>query len=524
MNGHSSSSSVATLPTNYEYYTSGGVSSGLRADSESFTLNGKQITLFSGSLHYFRLPREYWADRLTKFRAAGLNTVQTYSPWNLHEPYPGQFDFESGYLNLRAFLEACKQADLFVVYRPGPYICAEWEMGGFPAWFLRDPNLRLRSNYKPYMEAVGRYFTKVLALIDEYQFTKGGPIIALQYENEFGGIHNDGDREYFTFMKNLIDSTGFKELLINCDPGNNAINAMPNLQKGDYDGKYWKTKELIEQFITERGLPKLAAPAVPAPPKSHAYGRVDVKDYIPFDQLLSQLKPIITDKPQHMELLDLGNSYGQHYGFINYRLANLTKFKHLKLKGGASDRGVVLIDGKQVGIVTNGNDYDLEVDPSQFANTSAHTLDIIVENTGRPNGGGVMNSARRGLNGDVTIDGKIGLKYQTYPLELKEKFIQQIHTLKGQPFVAGVDSPALYRMELSVKDSPVDTFLRLDGWTKGQVFVNGFNVGRHYSSVGPQRTLYIPAPLLKTGLNQIDVFELHSATNSVVFTDKPDLG
>ncbi|CAG2109956.1 unnamed protein product, partial [Medioppia subpectinata] len=236
------------LPTNYEYYTAGGIKSGLRADSEHFTLNGKQITLFSGSLHYFRLPHEYWKDRLLKFRAAGLNTywkdrllkfraaglntVQTYSPWNLHEETPGHWDFETGFLNLKGFLQAAKEADMFVVYRPGPYICAEWEMGGYPAWFLRDPHIRLRSNYKPYMEAVGRYFTKVLSLIDEYQFTKGGPVIAMQFENEFGGIHNADDKEYFQFMRTTIESHGFKELLINCDSGMNAANAMKTALPG----------------------------------------------------------------------------------------------------------------------------------------------------------------------------------------------------------------------------------------------------------------------------------------------------
>ena len=121
---------------------------------------------------------------------------------------------------------------MFVVYRPGPYICAEWELGGYPAWFLRDPNIRFRSNYKPYLEAVGKYYAKVLSLIDDYQFQKGGPIIALQFENEFGGIHSNDDKEYFEFMKNVIDSHGFKELLINCDPGSNAVEAMKHILPG----------------------------------------------------------------------------------------------------------------------------------------------------------------------------------------------------------------------------------------------------------------------------------------------------
>ncbi|CAG2180720.1 unnamed protein product, partial [Oppiella nova] len=187
--------------TNYEYYTSGGIKSGLRADSVDFTLNGKKITLFSGSLHYFRLPKDYWKDRLLKFRAAGLNTVQTYSPWNLHEETPDHWDFETGYLNLKDFLEAVKAADMFVMYRIGPYMCGEWDLGGYPSWLLRDPNMKFRSNYKPHLDATEKYYKKILDIINDYQFTKGGPIIAMQFENEFGGIHNDNDKQYFQFMK-----------------------------------------------------------------------------------------------------------------------------------------------------------------------------------------------------------------------------------------------------------------------------------------------------------------------------------
>jgi beta-galactosidase len=92
---------------------------------------------------------------------------------------------------LAAFLKAVKEADMFAIYRPGPFICAEWEMGGFPAWLLRDPHMHLRSNYKPYMEAAGKYYEKVLSIVNDFQFSvNGGPIIALQLENEYGGVRN----------------------------------------------------------------------------------------------------------------------------------------------------------------------------------------------------------------------------------------------------------------------------------------------------------------------------------------------
>ncbi|CAG2110045.1 unnamed protein product, partial [Medioppia subpectinata] len=216
----------SALQTNYEYYTAGGIKSGLKADTQDFVLNGKKISLISGSLHYFRLPQEYWKDRLLKFRAAGLNAVQTYSPWNLHEETPGHWDFETGVLNLRAFLDAVKEADMFVMYRIGPYMCGEWDLGGYPSWLLRDPHMRLRSNYKPHLEATETFYKKVLAIIDEYQFTKGGPVIAMQFENEFGGIHSANDKEYFQFMKNTIEANGFKELLTNCDSFGTAADSV----------------------------------------------------------------------------------------------------------------------------------------------------------------------------------------------------------------------------------------------------------------------------------------------------------
>ena len=132
-------SMIPDLPTLYDYFTEGGVSEGLRADKRSsFTLNGLDLTLFSGSLHYFRVHPAQWRDRLRKYRAAGLNAIDVYVPWNLHNPERGVFDFGGGgrdfseFLDLPAFLAMAREEDLFVIFRPGPYICAEWEFGGMP--------------------------------------------------------------------------------------------------------------------------------------------------------------------------------------------------------------------------------------------------------------------------------------------------------------------------------------------------------------------------------------------------------
>ncbi|CAG2182393.1 unnamed protein product, partial [Oppiella nova] len=165
------------------------------------------------------------------------------------------------------------------------------------------------------------------------------------------------------------------------------------------------------------------------------------------------MKPIVTEKPQHMESLNIGSNYGQNFGFILYRLAHVNKFKHLKLTGGASGRGVILVDHKEVGVVDNNEDYNQDLNDSQFANTTTHTLDIIVENTGRPRIGDEINSARKGLNGDISIDTKVATNIQTFPLEFKEPFVKQLSELKGKPFIEGIKSPAVYRFELDIKDS-----------------------------------------------------------------------
>lgn len=111
----------------------------LTAEGSSFLLDGQPFRILSGAIHYFRVPREYWQDRLIKLKACGFNTLETYVPWNLHEPQEGYFNF-SGNLDIAAYLELAAQLELKVIIRPGPYICAEWELGGLPPWLIADEN------------------------------------------------------------------------------------------------------------------------------------------------------------------------------------------------------------------------------------------------------------------------------------------------------------------------------------------------------------------------------------------------
>ncbi len=180
------------LPTVYEYFTNSSASSenltGLSAHSDGFYLNGKRLKIISGAMHYFRIHPDQWRDRIKKLRAIGANTLETYVPWNLHEPQMDQFDFGnksndmSIFIDFRKYLHIAQEEDLLVLFRPGPFICGEWDFGGLPSWLLRDPDMKIRTNYKSYLDRVKIYFDQLLPLVVDLQFTRGGPIIGIQVD------------------------------------------------------------------------------------------------------------------------------------------------------------------------------------------------------------------------------------------------------------------------------------------------------------------------------------------------------
>ena len=179
-----------------------------------FFLDGKPFSVYSGAIHYFRVPREYWEDRLLKMKAAGFNTVETYTCWNLHEPREGEFDF-TGMLDIAEFLRTAQRVGLYAIVRPGPYICAEWDFGGFPAWLLKDKNMRLRCNYKPYLDCVRRYYTALGAQINGLLDKNGGNIIAMQVENEYGSYGND--KQYLQAIREIMAEAGMDSFLFTSD-------------------------------------------------------------------------------------------------------------------------------------------------------------------------------------------------------------------------------------------------------------------------------------------------------------------
>lgn len=131
---------------------------------DEFLINGKPVKLLSGAIHYFRIVPEHWEHSLYNLKALGFNTVETYIPWNLHEMEEGQFDF-SGNKDVAAFVKKAQEVGLMVILRPGPYICAEWDFGGLPAWLLNEPALKLRCYCPLFLEKVRNYFNVLLPLL-----------------------------------------------------------------------------------------------------------------------------------------------------------------------------------------------------------------------------------------------------------------------------------------------------------------------------------------------------------------------
>ncbi|QUG41975.1 beta-galactosidase [Psychrobacillus sp. INOP01] len=186
----------------------------LNVRGKNLYMDNEPIQLISGAIHYFRVVPEYWEDRLLKLKACGFNCVETYVPWNLHEPKEGKFNFE-GIANIEEFIRIAEQVGLYVIIRPSPYICAEWEFGGLPSWLLADSNMKLRSYYEPYLEKVDNYYDVLIKKLVPLLQTNGGPIIAMQIENEYGSFGND--KKYLNFLKDAMIARGVNVLLFTSD-------------------------------------------------------------------------------------------------------------------------------------------------------------------------------------------------------------------------------------------------------------------------------------------------------------------
>lgn len=200
-----------------------------------FLLDGKPFQIRAGEMHFSRVPREYWHDRLRKLRAMGLNTVGTYMFWNVHEPEEGKFNF-SGNADVAAFVRAAQEEGLWVLLRPGPYACAEWEWGGYPYWLANIPQLKVRSNDPRFLDAVHCYLREVGKQLAGLQIGHGGPILLTQVENEYGSYGSD--KLYLGDIRDALRRSGFDGQLYSVDgawalKGGTLPDVLPAVNFGD---------------------------------------------------------------------------------------------------------------------------------------------------------------------------------------------------------------------------------------------------------------------------------------------------
>ncbi|GIT81628.1 beta-galactosidase [Leifsonia sp. LS1] len=166
---------------------------------DDFVLDGEPHRILSGAIHYFRVHPDDWADRIRKARLMGLNTIETYVPWNAHEPRPGEWTTEGG-LDLARFLRTIQEEGMHAIVRPGPYICAEWDNGGLPAWLFTDPTVGIRRSEPTFVAAVTAFMERVLAIVKPFQIHEGGPVLLVQVENEYGAYGDDKD-----YLRHLVE-------------------------------------------------------------------------------------------------------------------------------------------------------------------------------------------------------------------------------------------------------------------------------------------------------------------------------
>ncbi len=577
-----------------------------------FYLDGKPFVVISGAMHYFRIPREYWRDRLLKLKECGFNTVETYTCWNLHEPKEGQFCFE-GNLDIEAYIETATELGLHIILRPGPYICAEWEFGGLPAWLLNYENMPLRCYDEKFLRILRRYYQELLRRIRPHLAVNGGNIFMLQIENEYGSYGND--KKYLQAIVDIYREHGAECLFFTSDgpsytmlsggtldeylavanfggapkknlaimqelypdrplmcgefwsgwfdhwnehhhirPTEEIVQCVrefaeleasfnfymfhggtnfgftnganydefyqptitsydynaPLAEAGDRTETYYRLRKIIEERYG--GVPELTATETP----KATYGKVELTEAADLFANLERISvPVDVVVPKYMEEI------GQNFGYVLYRTSISGPKNPGKLHAEViHDRAQVFIDGEKRATWERWDKKGIENSPVMLNLGIGEQVDvdILVENMGRINYGPKLRD-RKGLHG-VQYEYQHHFGWKMYPLEMED--------LSGLAFSAAPrsgDRPVFLRGILTIKGTPCDTFLRLDGFTKGFVKINGHNIGRYFNPAGPQKTLYIPAPFLKNGDNEILVFESDGYTdNTVKFFAEPELG
>ena len=222
---------------------------------EDFLLDGKPFKILSGAIHYFRIPPDEWYHSLYNLKALGFNTVETYVPWNMHEAKKGTFDF-SGILDLEGFLETAESLGLYAIVRPSPYICAEWEFGGLPAWLLQEKG-KIRRNDPAFIDQVASYYDVLMEKLKAHQLTQGGNMLMMQVENEYGSFGEE--KEYLRAIAQLMRERGIDVPFFTSDgPWQATLRAGSLIEDdilttGNFGSKAKENFASMENFFAEHG-------------------------------------------------------------------------------------------------------------------------------------------------------------------------------------------------------------------------------------------------------------------------------
>ena len=576
---------------------------------DTFLLDGKPFQIISGAIHYFRVVPEYWQDRLEKLKNMGCNTVETYIPWNLTEPKKGEFNFE-GICDFEKFLDTAQKLGLYAIVRPSPYICAEWELGGLPSWLLAVTGLQPRCKNEPYYQNVRDYYKVLLPRLVNHQIDKGGNIILMQIENEYGYygkdmsylqfladlmrekgitvpfVTSDGPwgkmfirgqldgalptgnfgshaRPLFANMKRMMKKTGntgplmcmefwvgwfdawgnkehktskikrnIKDLNYMLKKGNvnfymfhggtnfgfmNGSNYFakltPDVTSYDYDAPLSEDGKITEKYRVFQSIIKKYRDfeEIPLSTKitQKAYGVVKAEKSVRLFDILPQLA-----QAQSVEGSDLPcmEKAGQDYGYIIYETKAPAPSAGLKIENG-QDR-IIGYKNEEPRFTL----FDKETANEQKLDLAAgDKLTLMVENLGRVNFADKIPYQRKGINGKVLAGGNALSNWNYYCLNLDGSQLSKINwdasSGKDDTGVTGTDkalTPTFTRLTFDVEEA-CDTYLDFTGWGKGCIFLNGFNLGRFWE-IGPQKRLYVPAPLLKIGKNELIIFETEGKT------------
>lgn len=578
--------------------------------ADDFLLDGEPHRVISGALHYFRIHPDQWRDRIRMGKMMGLNTIETYVAWNEHAPEPGVFD-TTGRLDLARFLREVQEEGMHAIVRPGPYICAEFDGGGFPAWLLRDPEVGVRTLEPRYMAAVSEYLRAVMEIVAPLQIDRGGPVILLQVENEYGAYGSD--HAYLRALTDLFLEAGASVPLTTVDqpmddmlaagniPGLHATGSFgsraterlaalrrqqptgplmcsefwcgwfdhwgahhhttdaavsarelddllaagasvniymlhggtnfgltngandkgvwqPTITSYDYDApldeagrpteKFWAFREVISRYapVPEFARAERAVFPVPEPAVLRRVGA------------LSDLVAAEWSRHEDVPTMD---AVGVSRGLMRYRV---------ELTGGAAagvlafaevrDRAWVSLDGAPIGVLAREDHAWTIVLPR-----GEGVLEVLVEDQGRVNYGPRIGEPK-GLIGPATFRGVAVAGWDASPVPLT--VFESGSGLQLPPADAATEAPltaGAHVFQATVDLSALaDLALSTDGWGKGLVWVNGFCLGRYWRS-GPQRTLFVPAPVTRAGENTVTVLEFEAlGTATVRFLTDLDLG